>query len=455
MELTGFGFGFEVEAYCTGYADVFVGDGEGYLYQYWETDGKLVPVRTLATNPDIEQCVVGPRYVYFLDPVVGILAYDRNPETDPVMIPVYLAPPAGVGRFRPVGLSVAGQRLQLAGEMGESDEIPLHPGKSSTVNRVRADVETEATHRRGDAADDSVVLPEVIAGERVSGAWILGTDKQHGLRVYDLEGRQLNVLPVGKLNNIDALPLDTGGYLVAASNRTSPSIDLFQANPATDVLERLMPVPLDFEEPYGLCMAEIEGEPNVFVGDKTGVVERWRIDGEHRGERIGRFRFDSLTEGCVVDREDLTLYVGEEDVGIWSVDLRSGERMPFDQIDNGWLVADVEGLDIYHGDGYRYLLASSQGDDSFVVYELPAGRPLLKFAVAEDRVAGIDGVSETDGIAVASQALEGFPGGVLVLQDGHNVAPADNQNFKIVDWRRIEALLAAQGSAGTGRRDNR
>jgi 3-phytase len=67
----------------------------------------------------------------------------------------------------------------------------------------------------------------------------------------------------------------------------------------------------------------------------------------------------------------------------------------------------------------------------------------VKLRISANHAAGIDGVSETDGLAVTQRPLPGYPRGILVVQDGRNRAPAEPQNFKIVDWRAIEALLPA------------
>jgi 3-phytase len=59
-----------------------------------------------------------------------------------------------------------------------------------------------------------------------------------------------------------------------------------------------------------------------------------------------------------------------------------------------------------------------------------------------DADGGIDGVSETDGLEVTSAALgPAYPGGLLVAQDGRNIAPAQRQNFKFVSWADIARVL--------------
>ena len=53
----------------------------------------------------------------------------------------------------------------------------------------------------------------------------------------------------------------------------------------------------------------------------------------------------------------------------------------------------------------------------------------------------IDGVTDTDGLAATGRNIPGFPLGLLVVQDGLNTAPQETQNFKVLDWRDIDALL--------------
>jgi len=55
-----------------------------------------------------------------------------------------------------------------------------------------------------------------------------------------------------------------------------------------------------------------------------------------------------------------------------------------------------------------------------------------------------DGTYNTDGIDVTSVDIDGkFPDGFFVAQDSANTQNKDslNQNFKIVDWRKISSNL--------------
>ena len=443
-ELTVASFGFDVDAWCEAGTDVFALDGDGLIYHFWHNGRGLTEVRRIHVNPDVESCAVGPDLVFFLDPAFGILAVDRSPEAQPVMRPVYVQPPAGRGSLVPEAFVLSsgetGPVLEISGE-GRTIRLAA-PGLPARVGAptVIATAETDPVDDSGDAADDAVV----VAGEGV--AWILGADKQAGLRVYDLEGRQQLFLPAGKLNNVDALPLGDNRFLAAASNRSTIAVDLFEVRADPLKVDRGGSFALDFVDPYGLCMGEVGGVPHVFVGDTEGRVEGWKVATGEIPERVLELSFDTQTEGCVYDSKSGRLYVGEELAGVWSVDIRDGRKELVHAVDGETLVADVEGVDIYHGKKRRYLVVSSQGDDSFVVYGLPKHEKLLKFRIAADRESGIDGASETDGISLAARPLHGYPAGVLVVQDGYNVAPGENQNFKIVDWRQIEALLEKPGS---------
>jgi len=107
------------------------------------------------------------------------------------------------------------------------------------------------------------------------------------------------------------------------------------------------------------------------------------------------------------------------------------------------LAADVEGLAIYRtGALSGQLLVSSQGDDTFHLYDRPGrNRYLGAFKVA--------GTVESDGVEVTSSALGGnFPQGLLVTQNGAAEDPADTSDingfefdgatqFKFVDWRKV------------------
>ena len=96
-------------------------------------------------------------------------------------------------------------------------------------------------------------------------------------------------------------------------------------------------------------------------------------------------------------------------------------------------------MTLYNGASGQLLVVSSQGDNSFAVYETASGEYRFSFNVIDSEV--IDGASETDGIDITATALPGYPMGLLVVQDGRNVMPAENQNYKLVSWSDIAREL--------------
>ncbi|MCF4136880.1 phytase [Streptomyces sp. Tue 6430] len=179
-------------------------------------------------------------------------------------------------------------------------------------------------------------------------------------------------------------------------------------------------------------------------------------------------------EGMVVDPANGTLYAGQEDVGIWRmpaaldgtprlVDTVREYGVPgtYDEAteecvsgaDPGYggtrITADVEGLTLVaEADGDGYLLASSQGDDTFAAYDREHGDDNEYeggFRVAAT-AAGPDGSEECDGAAALDAPLgRRFPGGLLVVQDGHDDAGRAGDrtatNFKFVDLREVLTAL--------------
>ena len=106
-------------------------------------------------------------------------------------------------------------------------------------------------------------------------------------------------------------------------------------------------------------------------------------------------------------------------------------------------VPDVEGLAIAPaGADGGFLVASSQGDNAFAVYRLPAMEPVGRFRVA----AGAFGsVEETDGIELDPRSFgPDLPSGLFIAQDGVN--PPRAQNFKLVRWDSVLAALAVDGA---------
>ncbi len=170
-------------------------------------------------------------------------------------------------------------------------------------------------------------------------------------------------------------------------------------------------------------------------------------------------------EGMVVDQQTDVLYAAQEDVGIWRMraDLTGtptlmdkvrdyGVPATYDPVteectpgvDPGYggqhLSADAEGLTIYYRDDEKgYLLASSQGDNTFAAYRKEGSNAYLgQFRVGTHN--GVDGVEHSDGSTVLNVPLGDFEEGMFIAHDGANtpaVPDRENTNFKFVGWEGI------------------
>ena len=251
------------------------------------------------------------------------------------------------------------------------------------------------------------------------------------------------------MNNVDLRAgFSLGGQkatIVAAGNRADNSIAIYRVNASTRMLENVAARKIVTIPAYGSCLylSQKTGKLYYFVASKTGEVEQWELfdsGGKVDAKSVRRFKVGTQLEGCVADDELGHVYIGEEAVGIWKFGAEpdsADSRVQVDRAGSGGnLVADVEGLTIAYGkDGTGYLIASSQGNNSFVVYRREQNNAYVKtFTIASHN--GIDGVEDTDGIDVTMANLgPAFPLGLFIAQDGIN--DKGNQNFKLVPLQSI------------------
>jgi len=319
------------------------------------------------------------------------------------------------------------------------------------MTHIHASTQTTPVAAFGDAADDPAIW---INEQDAKSSLILGTDKRRGLMVYDLAGNKIQSLNVGRLNNVDVrqhqdINNETQTW-ITASNRTLNSISVFTVDSENKV-NHVTEVATNLTEIYGMCMYSSESGQYVFVNDKSGLFQQYKLTGEQgnlSGKLVREFTLPSQPEGCSADDKLGQLFAGEEDAGIWYIGAEptSGNKAVMLQGVNEQLVADVEGMEIYHADDARYLVVSSQGDNSYVLYKISDNtQPSLSFAGKFNVIAnldkGIDGAGETDGLTVTAKALPGYPEGMLIVQDGYNRMPLQPQNFKIIDWREVKKAI--------------
>jgi 3-phytase len=325
------------------------------------------------------------------------------------------------------------------------------------TNTVQAVVETDPVPQKKneDSADDPAIW---INRQNPEKSVIIGTDKKGGLATYDLQGKMLNYFATGNMNNCDLrydFPLNSDTIdILAASNRTFHSVSLFRIseNGMLDTLHSRIITSGMKDEVYGLCMYKSSetGKYYVFMNSKAGEVEQWELfaaDNKIDAKLVRSFSLGTQTEGMVADDETGILFIGEEQAGIFKFlaepdSSTLGALIANSTEENPNIKYDIEGLAIYDtGNGNGYLVASSQGNFSYAVFERQGDNKYLgSFRITDGDV---DGVEETDGLDISNVSLPGFPKGILVVQDGFNYdgRKKKGQNFKIVDWINIEYFI--------------
>lgn len=303
---------------------------------------------------------------------------------------------------------------------------------------------------------------------------VIATRKDAGLTVFDLQGRTLQDINPGdvRYNNVDVVYGFALGKrkvdLAIASDRKNDHLAIFEIQPISRKLKDITSktIPLIFtpegktsdgkNTAYGLAAYQTTtGAYRVFVSQRKHhrVTElELTTDGQTVGSKTVRFIDlpeqkvdDPQVEGMVVDSENGVLYMGQEKVGIWKLNLKDQDATPelIHKVkpSGQHLEADVEGLTLYDaGNGTGYLLASSQGDNTFAVFDRQGSNAYL----GSFKVSGgtLDSSEECDGAMVSSLNFGPlFPEGLLVVQDGHVKGEEGKTNFKLVSWPDIAKAL--------------
>ncbi len=341
--------------------------------------------------------------------------------------------------------------------------------------------------QRADADDPAIY----VNGTDSSKSLVVTSVKNGGLRIYDLAGNLLQTInpsnPDIRYNNVDLqYGFTLGGQkidIAVASDRNNDKLAIFKIDPngtrgnylanitdsnAATIFQK-SPFTGSYSasarSAYGLAIyrSPVTNDYYVFTSRRqTGDVAQLKLIAKGNGtigyELVRNFTIPASTtvgaspqtEGMVVDQETGFLYIGQEDVGIWKFNAEpnsssTGKLIEKVKAEGGKnLTADVEGLTIYYGkNGTGYLLASSQGDNSFAAYTREGNNDFLgRFGVGNNGT--IDSVQESDGADVINLPLgANFPFGVFITQDGSNdpATIVDNENissnFKLVPWENI------------------
>jgi len=210
--------------------------------------------------------------------------------------------------FKIVDWRAIERALDLGFGAARDPRVPL----TSDLAAVRARLETPPVETNGDAADDPAIW---LHPTDLSQSLVIGTQKQSGLYVYDLQGVVVQFLADGRMNNVDVrdgFSLDGETVsIVAASNRTDDTIALYRVDATARRLVEVAdgPQSTGFDDTYGLCMyrSPQDGTLYVFVTASVGPLRQWALEDAGGGKVSTRLvrdiPFESQTEGCVADDE--------------------------------------------------------------------------------------------------------------------------------------------------------
>ena len=261
---------------------------------------------------------------------------------------------------------------------------------------------------------------------------VIGADKASDIIVvYDLEGNTLQTFqllqtPEGseQPGNIDlryGFPLGDELIDIVVLNQRSVSrgrgFRAYKVDPETRLLTRIDDGAALEHANYGVCLykSPTTGKFYAFATSSSQGVAQYELvdNGEGQISFIFVRSWDlKKCEGAVADDELGYVYIAEESTGIWRYDAEpdasiEGTHIAVVGVDG--LDSDVEGVAIYYArDGGGYIIASSQGNDTFAVYDrLPPHAYVKTFDVADAK--------DSDGVEVTNVDLgPAFPYGLFI-----------------------------------------
>lgn len=305
-----------------------------------------------------------------------------------------------------------------------------------------------------DAADDPAIW---IRPDDVMKSLVFGSNKKGGIATYDLSGEEVSYVSVGKVNNIEVIDdVPMGGHSVSilgGTNRSTQSLDLYKIDSVKDLslVGRVMMDSLLIDDIYGFCFAsDKKGNQYAIINGKNGVMQQYLMKPTSDSISLSLARsvhFDDQVEGMVADVTYGNLFVGEEDAGVWKLDIDPSSQKKVllsssTARNNPNIKYDVEGITLLKNGDEGYLVVSSQGNFSYALFNRTGDHEYVtSFKVVDG---GVDGTQETDGLVINTTPLgEQFPEGIIILQDGFNydgdvMRP---QNFKYASVRDLMKQL--------------
>ena len=341
--------------------------------------------------------------------------------------------------------------------------LALAPAAASAATNVCATVESDPVHHALDAADDAAVW---INPANPAASAFIGADKQTGGGLASTTSPATSSASTPTSASTTSTSATTSRSARSASASSAPRTATTAASTSgrstrpTRTLSSVGSVAMGAEAGAGriargfaLYHSPVSGKYYAFVTD-SGHTWQYELDGSSgqvKGTFVRELPISGVTEGLVADDEHARVYVAVEDIGgidRWGAepgDPKTPVRIDKTTEAGGHIVQDVKGLSMYYASGGAgYLIAASQGGDTFHVYDRVTNAWKGEFHIADCAANGTDKVTAIDGQDVTNVNLgPAFPEGAFIAQDDSNATATGlaNQNYKLVPWGDIARKL--------------
>lgn len=360
--------------------------------------------------------------------------------------------------------------------------LDVYDLRGSLVQHIAADAAPAGTHLRAARYNNVDIIYRFNLGPRVADLAVV-TDRHNDLlRFFVIDPKALaeGKPPLSEITSPNVPRIFTPDVEELKSGRTAYGLAVTQVEPARETADAFVSRAGRTTVARARIFAE-DGKASYLVAAELNLPDRFSLPDGGSWSPCQEYEGDGpQVEGMVVDDFHKVLYLAQERVGIWKlaidqpsappalVDRVRAFGVPFERVllegrrkhtcqpkweaspgvGSDYLSADVEGLTLYDmGEGKGYLLASSQGTNSFVVYDRVSGAFIGAFAIGGGV---IDGSEQCDGAHVVSDCLSAeLSEGLLVVQDGRNTPEIldqsgpvrDSTNFKFIRWTDVARSL--------------
>lgn len=315
--------------------------------------------------------------------------------------------------------------------------------------------ETDVPNRSGTKAGAPTIWPGVYRPGPEHGlaglGFVASSDQSGGLIIHDMQGVIVQRIAGPRLGDIDvaAFPLNRPlSVIVGGIERVSGQtrIVLFRLDIGDQqTVRRWAQVATDLSDPRGFCMRQGDGGVILVAFDRRGEARQFTVLERAQEapifEEMRRFRVANAGRGCTIDGSQSLLYFSHVQRGFWRYSLDPSIDEPPTWVGSSAPRAVRPSIDLAAVlSGGRSYLASLDRDHAAISLwraERDDMTWLGRFAVRD----GPNGrrVRSLGGLDVYGSEVEGFPDGLMVVQDqADNVGP----NLKYVDW---PAVLRAFG----------